>query len=262
MNLKAVIFDVDGTLADTEEAHREAFNATFRAHGLPWEWDEALYRDLLSIAGGTERIRHYCERFFPRFLDDPAADEAIAFLHAQKTRRYAHLVDIGAVAARPGVVRLIRDLRDAGIRLAIATTTSRANVDALLAKSFPDLPVFATFEVIGAGEDASVKKPAPDIYLWVLEQLGLPPEDCLAIEDSKNGLLAAHAAGLPAIVTENAWTTGDDFAEAVAVLSDLGEPDRPHAVRRSPLAGIGYVDAVALRRWHVAWRVATYGLYP
>lgn len=261
MNLKAVIFDVDGTLADTEEAHREAFNATFRAHSLPWEWDEALYRDLLSVAGGRERIRHYCERFFPRFLDDPAADETIAFLHAQKTRRYAHLVDIGAVAARPGVARLIRDLRAAGIRLAIATTTSRANVDALLATTLAVLPA-PTFAVLGCGEQAQAKKPAPDIYHWVLAQLGLPPEDCLAIEDSKNGLLAAHAAGLPAIVTENAWTTGNDFAEAVAVLSDLGEPDRPHAVLRSVLAGIGYVDAVALCRWHVAWRVATHGLPP
>lgn len=261
MTLKAVIFDVDGTLADTEEAHREAFNATFRHHGLPWEWDEALYRDLLSVAGGKERIRHYCERFFPRFLDDPAADETIGFLHAQKTRRYAHLVDIGAVSPRPGVVRLLRDLQAAGIRLAIATTTSRANVDALLAAAFA-VPPAPTFKVMGCGEDASAKKPAPDIYRWVLEQLDLPPEDCLAIEDSRNGLLAAHAAGLPAIVTENAWTTGDDFAEAVAVLSDLGEPDRPHAVLRSPLDGIGYVDAVALRRWHVAWRVATCGLPP
>lgn len=205
MTLKAVIIDGDGTLADTEGTHRDAFNATCRHHGLPWEWDEALTRDLLAVTGGKERLRHCCERFFPRFLDDPFAEETIVFLHAQKTRRHARLAEIGA------------------------------------------------------GEGAEAKKPAPDICLWEMEQLGLPPDNCLAIEDSRNGLLAAHAAGLPVILAESAWTAGDDFAEAVALLSDLGEPHRPYQVIRSALGGIGHVDAAALRLWHVAWRAAKHG---
>lgn len=261
MTLKAVIFDVDGTLADTEEAHRLAFNATFRDFCLPWEWDVLLYRDLLAVTGGKERIRHYCQRFFPRFLNEPAAEETIAFLHTQKTRRYTHRVAVGGVLPRPGVVRLIRDLRAAEIRLAIATTTSRVNLDALLATSFPDLPA-DSFEVIGTGEMVSAKKPAPDIYRWVLGKLDLPPDECLAIEDSRNGLAAARGAGLPVLITECSWTTGDDFSAAIAVLSDLGEPHHSYSIIRSMLRGIGYVDAVALCRWHIAWRVATQGLSP
>ncbi|MDP1605411.1 MAG: HAD family hydrolase [Rhodocyclaceae bacterium] len=247
--MKAVIFDVDGTLADTEEAHRAAFNATFRQFGLPWEWDAALYRELLAVTGGKERMRHFCERCFPDFLEDPQAGSTIATLHREKTRHYAGLVAAGGVAARPGVVRLIRELRAAGIRLAIATTTSRSNVDALLASSLKTLPP-DTFAVIGAAEQAAAKKPASDIYLWVLERLGLPPQDCLAIEDSRNGVRAATSAGIPTLVTECAWTAGEDFSGALAVLSDLGEPERPYTLVSGPPNGIGYVDVVVLRRWH------------
>lgn len=249
LTLKAVIFDVDGTLADTEEAHRLAFNATFREFGLPWEWDAALYRDLLSVAGGKERMHHYCTRFHPDFLDDPRAGETIAALHVDKTRRYGAMVGVGTVAARPGVARLIGELRAAGIRLAIATTTSRSNVDALLAASFPELPV-DSFAVIGAAEQSTAKKPAPDIYLWVLDRLGLPPRDCLAIEDSRNGVRAATSIGIPTLVTECGWTAGEDFTDALAVLSDLGEPGRPPTVLRGPPDSPGYIDADVLRRWH------------
>lgn len=253
MTLKAVIFDVDGTLADTEEAHRLAFNAGFRDFGLPWEWSTALYRELLAVAGGRERIRHYCRRCFPTYLADPLADKIITRLHSEKTRHYVEAVARGEVAPRPGVLRLIRQLRADGVRLAIATTTTRANVDALLAASFSSLPA-DTFEIIGAGEQAGAKKPAPDIYLWVLERLGLAPEDCLAVEDSRNGVVAARAAGLPVLVTECAWTRGEDFADALAVFSDLGEPAAPHRVVRSPSGSNGHVDAMALRDWHREWQ--------
>jgi HAD superfamily hydrolase (TIGR01509 family) len=238
MSLKAVIFDVDGTLADTEEAHRQAFNASFRAHGLPWEWDAPLYRELLAVTGGKERMRHYCERFHPAFLSRPDAGAAIAGLHADKTRRYAELVAQGGIPARPGILRMIRELQTDGVRLAIATTTSRANVAALLATSLSELAP-DTFAVIGAGEDAFDKKPSPAVYAFVLERLALAPEDCLAIEDSRNGLRAAQAAGLPVLITECPWTAGEDFAGALAVLPDLGA-----------------VDAARLRRWHDDWRRA------
>lgn len=251
-DLKAVIFDVDGTLADTEEVHRQAFNATFAACGLPWEWDAPLYRDLLAVTGGRERITHYCARFHPEFLAQADADSVIARMHVDKTRRYGAAVNAGQVTARPGVARLIQELRAAGLRLAIATTTSRSNVDALLAASFPELPDDA-FQVIGAAEQATAKKPAPDIYAWVLAQLQLPAQACLAIEDSRNGANSAQAAKLPVLVTECRWTHGEDFSAALAVLSDLGEPGRPHTVIRSALTSPGHVDVVALRRWHTFW---------
>lgn len=222
MTLKAVIFDVDGTLADTEEAHRQAFNAAFREFGLPWYWDAALYRQLLAITGGRERIAHYCKQADPARLAESRAAEFIARLHAHKTRLYEEMVRGGQVFARPGVVRLIGELRAAGVRLAIATTTSRANVEVLLSTTLGVLPPLS-FEVMGCGEEAQAKKPAPDVYLWVLEQLDLPAADCLAIEDSKNGVLAARGAGVPVLVTESSWTQGEDFSGAIAVLPDLAD---------------------------------------
>lgn len=258
MTLEAVIFDVDGTLADTEEAHRQAFNTTFKEFGLPWHWDVTLYVELLAVAGGKERIHHYFKCVDPARMAAPDSADFIARLHQRKTRIYERRVEMGEVPARPGVVRLIRELYDAGVRLAIATTTSRANVDVLLATTLAALPKDC-FKVIGAGEQAAAKKPAPDIYQWVLAQLSLPPEDCLAIEDSRNGVRAALGAGLPVLVTESSWTRRDDFAGAIAVLSDLGEPDRPHTTIRSPLQTIGYVDVVGLRRWHTAWRHTVLG---
>lgn len=232
MTLKAVIFDVDGTLADTEEAHRQAFNVTFKEFGLPWHWDVELYVELLAVAGGKERLAHYCRCVDPQRMAQSDGLDFIARLHQRKTRVYERRVEMGEVPARPGVVRLIRELVEAGIRLAIATTTSRANVDVLLATALADLPPDC-FEVIGAGEQATAKKPAPDVYRWVLGELGLVGRDCLAIEDSKNGVRAALSAGIPVLVTESSWTRRDDFTGALAVLDDLGT-----------------TDATILQQWH------------
>ena len=174
MALRALIFDVDGTLAETEELHRRAFNDAFAAAGLAWSWDEALYRDLLRVTGGKERIRHYIEAH--------AADtciertDAVRDLHRDKTARYTAFAEEGALELRSGIASLISDARDAGLRLAIATTTSRENVDALIGATFRKNP----FDVVAAGDDVPAKKPAPDIYLLALELLGLPAADCVA----------------------------------------------------------------------------------
>lgn len=236
MSLQAVIFDVDGTLADTEEAHRQAFNVTFKEFGLPWHWDVELYVELLAVAGGKERLAHYCRCVDSARMQASDADVFIARLHQRKTRIYERRVEMGEVPARPGVVRLIRELIDAEVRLAIATTTSRANVDVLFATTLVDLPPDC-FEVIGAGAQATAKKPAPDIYRWVLEKLRLPGKACLAIEDSKNGVRAALGAGIPVLVTESSWTHRDDFTGAAAVLPDLGDT--------------GFAE---LKRWHARQR--------
>ncbi|MCB2175923.1 MAG: HAD family hydrolase [Actinomycetales bacterium] len=223
MALQALVFDVDGTLADTErDGHRPAFNAAFAAVGLDWHWDVDLYGSLLGVTGGKERIRHFCERHDPAFLDRPDADEAIAALHAAKTRRYVEYVDAGRIGLRPGVARLVAEARAAGTRLAIATTTNPDNVTALLEADLgPQAPGW--FEVIGAGDVVPRKKPAPDIYRWVLDRLGLAPEECLAIEDSAVGLHAATAAGLPTVVTRSPYTAHDDATGALAVLADLAD---------------------------------------
>ncbi|MCF8178661.1 MAG: HAD-IA family hydrolase [Sulfuritalea sp.] len=226
--LEALIFDVDGTLADTErDGHRPAFNAAFAEAGLDWHWDEALYGELLEVTGGKERIRFFCERHAPEFLHQADSEGRIKALHAAKTRHYVALCAQG-IRLRPGVERLLRDAHTAGLRLAIATTTTPENVSALLA---PDL--LSLFEKVGAGDTVPNKKPAPDIYEWVLAQLALPATACLAIEDSANGLKASRAAGLATVITRTAYTDDHDFSGAVALLPDLGQ-----------------VTVSLLRHWH------------
>lgn len=241
---RALIFDVDGTLAETEELHRRAFNETFAAESLPWHWDKAAYRRLLDVAGGKERIAHFLTSG-PEGADRAAG--RIAELHAAKTRRYTALAAVGA-PLRPGVARLIQEARHAGVRLAIATTTSLPNVEALLVAAFGS-EAMALFDVVGAGDVVPAKKPAPDIYSYVLERLDLPGASCVAFEDSTNGLKAARGAGLATIVTPGIYTEGDDFAGALAVLSDLGEPDAPYRHLAGAGAGDGRVTLDALGRW-------------
>jgi HAD superfamily hydrolase (TIGR01509 family) len=222
-SLKAIIFDIDGTLSDTErDGHRLAFNAAFDEAGLQWHWDVPLYGELLDVTGGKERMVHYAQRFAPALAARPDFTNLVRKLHALKTQHYVQLVQSGRLPLRPGVAHLIHDARAAGIRLAIASTTSPENITALLRASLAQ-DAEGWFEVIGAGDIVPAKKPAPDIYRWVLEQLGLPASSCLAIEDSENGLSAALAAGIPTLVTETDYTHSQNFSGALAVLPDLGK---------------------------------------
>ncbi len=219
MTLKALIFDVDGTLAETEEAHRAAFNHIFRESGLNWEWSMADYKRLLKTTGGKERMR--------RHRDDIAAadptDEAIAAMHKVKTERYAQIVASGELALRPGVKELIQAARQADLRVAVATTTNRPNVEALCQACW-NAPAHEIFDVIAAGDEVSAKKPAPDVFLLALERLNLPAADCIAFEDSLNGLRAAKAADLRTLITPSAYTDDEDFEGADWVIPNLCHP--------------------------------------
>lgn len=218
--LKALIFDVDGTLAETEELHRIAFNTAFVESDLPWHWGRNRYRELLKVSGGKERIRHFIDTERLPQKSHADLDDFIARLHRHKTSIYTQSVIDGKAELRPGVRELIGVAQSTGIRLAIATTTSLPNVEALLHAAFngagDDL-----FEVICAGDSVPSKKPAPDIYLDALRQLDLPANACLAIEDSRNGLLSAYRAQIPTVVTPGIYTDDQDFSEAHLVVPDL-----------------------------------------
>jgi HAD superfamily hydrolase (TIGR01509 family) len=216
MPVRALIFDVDGTLAETEEIHRAAFNVAFAEAGLGWVWTEDLYARLLKVTGGRERIAAYGHETGSLPADIPA-------LHRRKTDIYNEHIRSGGIALRPGVERMIRKAREHGMTLAIATTTSRPNVIGLIAATLGE-SALEWFASMRTGEDVSRKKPDPEVFKLVLADLGLAAADCVAFEDSANGLRAALAAGIPTIITPSIYTQAEDFSAAARVFKDLDEP--------------------------------------
>lgn len=249
-DLVALLFDVDGTLADTErDGHRVAFNRAFAESGLDWEWSEALYGKLLAVTGGKERIRHYLDNYNREFERPEALDDFIAELHQAKTKHYTDMLAEGRIPLRPGVKRLIEEARAEGLRLAVATTTTPANVKALLEHALhPE--AMSWFEVIAAGDIVPAKKPAPDIYLWAMEQMGLAPGQCVAFEDSHNGIRSSLGAGLKTIVGVNGYTRDEDFEGAAIVLDNWGEPDEAFTVLSGDAGDSTFLDLALVRRLH------------
>ncbi|ACK66037.1 HAD-superfamily hydrolase, subfamily IA, variant 3 [Rippkaea orientalis PCC 8801] len=236
-NLKALIFDVDGTLAQTErDGHRVAFNLAFAEAGLEWYWSESLYGELLAVAGGKERIRFYLQQYHRDFTED--LDHLIPRLHQAKTEHYRQLLSSGKITLRLGVKRLIEEAYQEGIRLAIATTSALPNALALLEKNLDQ----TWFEVIAAGDIVPAKKPAPDIYHYVLDQMNLAAENCLVFEDSCHGLMAATQAGLKTVVTVNDYTINQDFSRATLVINHLGEPEEPFKIIQGEVSNKHYLD--------------------
>ncbi|MDH5205401.1 MAG: HAD-IA family hydrolase [Hylemonella sp.] len=235
--LRALIFDVDGTLADTEDAHRAAFNRAFEELGLGWHWDEALYTELLEISGGKERVRHYWGQVNADVtaVDGRALQDTIARIHELKTAYYEAAVNDGDVKLRPGVLTLLETAQAEGLRLAIATTTSPVNIAALLRKAVgPDWR--HSFMAIGDASSAPIKKPHPQVYLQMIEALQIDPREGVAFEDSHNGLQAATEAGLATVITPTKFTRHQDFSQAMQVVDDLST-----------------VNVDVLREWHRAY---------
>jgi beta-phosphoglucomutase-like phosphatase (HAD superfamily) len=226
MKIKALIFDVDGTLADTEEAHRRAFNRAFAQHGLVWHWSAQEYARLLEVTGGKERLGAYVDSLGLDAAERRELQARIPALHATKTANYTQLIREGLVPLRQGVVRLIDEAEQTGVKLSIASTTTLANIEALLSVNLGP-GALDRFRVIGAAEQAQRKKPAPDVFEYVLEQLQERAADCVAIEDSANGLAAAKAAGLFSVITPSPWTRLENFADADLVLPSLGSSQHP-----------------------------------
>ncbi len=236
MRLKALLFDVDGTLSDTEQqGHLPAYNAAFEEIGLSWHWSQELYRkELLLLPGGRERIRHYLIKHKPRvdaFADELERDQLhwVNLVHEAKSRWFRRRLEEGKVTLRPGVARLIEQAKHEGLRLAVVTNASERSLKPFLHYAL-GARLAEQFDFIVSGEQVARKKPAPDLYLRAVERLELQAGECLAIEDSGMGLCAAAAAGVPTLITANDDTLEHDFDAAQAVVSHLGEPDAPWQV--------------------------------
>lgn len=214
--MKALIFDVDGTLADTEDAHREAFNDAFAKAGFDWNWDRALYKKLLAVTGGKQRIRFFLEGHDPAFLERDDIDTLISDLHKSKTAFFVERLRAGQVPLRPGIEALINEAREKGLTIAIATTTTPVNVTTLLSANLGEAAI-DWFACIGDGGQVPILKPEPDVYEWVLDKLGLEAHETLALEDSRNGLVACQRAGVPCLVVTNDYTDGQDFTGALDI---------------------------------------------
>ncbi|MDC9714756.1 MAG: HAD-IA family hydrolase [Gammaproteobacteria bacterium] len=252
MSLKALIFDVDGTLANTErDGHLIAFNLAFKELRLDWAWSNELYHQLLDVTGGQLRIKHYLKNHKPEFECEDV-DAFAKKVHGLKTQIYVRLVDTGAIPLRTGVVRLFNEAHKAGLRLAIATTTTPANVDALIINTLGK-EALDWFEVIGAGDCVPNLKPAGDVYRWVLEQMNLAPNQAIAFEDSHNGIVAATEAGLKTLVTINEYTESHNFDGAMTVLNHLGEPDTPFHLITGDKTDATYVNVDYLKELYAKY---------
>jgi HAD superfamily hydrolase (TIGR01509 family) len=218
--MKALIFDCDGVLVDTErDGHRVAFNRAFAEAGIRAEWDVKLYGELLKVAGGKERMKHYFD--IKGWPPGKTAETLIPELHKKKTAIFTSLVAGGRLPLRPGITRIVDEAHAAGIRLGVCTTSDPKSIDGVLDLMGPKRKAY--FEMVLAGDVVAKKKPSPDIYLLAKERLGLDARDCIVIEDSRNGLLAAAGAGMPCLITKSAYTQNEDFREAARVVPELGD---------------------------------------
>jgi HAD superfamily hydrolase (TIGR01509 family) len=228
--VKALLFDCDGVLADTERyGHLPAFNQTFEEFHLTVRWSEEEYGEKLKIGGGKERMASLLTEEFVQAnhlpTDQEGQQQALAQWHKRKTAIYTEIVASGRLPGRPGIARVVDEAIQAGWKLAVASTSAEASVRAVL-EHVVGADHASYFEVL-AGDIVAKKKPAPDIYLATLQRLEVAPEDALVIEDSRNGLLAAVNAGLRCVVTRSSYTQDEDMHEAILVVSSLGEPNEP-----------------------------------
>ncbi len=215
--LKAVIFGAIGTIAETSDLQRQAFNAAFAEAGLDWNWDIPTYHELLNTNGGQNRIRAYRDA-------DPArasvTTEAIAKLHKSKTEHFVDLLANTPLSPRPGVVELMETCQKANIQVAFCTSTSQENVEGIR-DALAELLPFDRFATIATLDKIDRPKPAPDAYIYCLQQLGINADEAIAIEDTPVSITAAKTAGLTTIATPGAAFCDRDFYDANLILPDL-----------------------------------------
>jgi len=228
--IKAVLFDQDGVIIDTErDGHRVSFNMTFKEFGFTDEWSVEYYHELLQIAGGKERMKHHWRtKGFSKPMTEEEMDALIPQLHKRKTALFVELIETGKLPLRPGIHRFMKEAMDAGLKIGICTTSNEQAAKAITEKMLSDI----RFDIVLAGDVVKNKKPDPEIYNLALEKLGLKNDEAMVVEDSKNGVKASKAAGIQTIVTFNGYTENEDIEAGDIIVSCLGDPDGEKARMR------------------------------
>ncbi|GAK59086.1 predicted protein [Candidatus Vecturithrix granuli] len=236
--IKAIFFDQDGVIIDTErDGHRVAFNQTFKEFGYNFEWSVEKYHELLQIAGGKERMKHYLHTDgFGVEVKPEEEDDLIKAMHKKKTQTFIELIESGKLPLRPGIHRFMQEAMKAGLRLVVCTTSDEKAAHAIAYKILKDIK----FDYVLAGDVVKKKKPDPAIYNLALEKTGLKPEECMVIEDSRNGVLAGKAAGLYVVATTNIYTEKEDLSDADIVVTCLGDPDGEKGTLKQGGKGLDY----------------------
>ena len=234
--LKAVIFGAIGTIAETSDLQRQAFNAAFTAAGLDWNWNAQTYHDLLKINGGQNRLKAYRDADSAR---SGVSDTAIAALHTAKTKHYVAILENTPLRPRAGVVELIKACRNEQIEVAFCTSTSIENVEGIGAALSGLLP-FDQFTTIVTRDKIDRPKPAPDAYVYCLQQLGLTADEVIAIEDTPASITAAKTAGIMTIATPGETTSDQDFAAADEIVPNLSGMT------------VDRLSALLQEQWHLA----------
>lgn len=222
--IKALFFDQDGVIIDTErDGHRVSFNMTFKEFGFTDEWSVEYYHELLQIAGGKERMKHHLEtKGFSKPVPPENVDQLIKDMHKRKTALFVELIETGKLPLRPGIHRFMKEGMQAGLKIGVCTTSNEQAAKAITEKILSDIK----FDIVLAGDVVGKKKPDPEIYNLALNRTGLGPDEVIVVEDSKNGVLAAKAAGTHVVVTTNGYTEKEDVGGGDIIVTCLGDPDR------------------------------------
>jgi len=244
--IKAVFFDQDGVIIDTErDGHRVAFNQTFKDFGYDFEWNVDYYHELLQVAGGKERMKHHLQtKGFGVEIKPEEVDNLIKKMHKHKTAVFVELIESGKLPLRPGVKRLMKEVNDAGLLLGICTTSNERAAQAVVTGMLREIK----FEFVLAGDIVGKKKPDPEIYNLALSKSGLNPEECIVIEDSRNGVLAARAANLNIVATTNIYTASENLSDANIITTTLGDMDGEKGKLNQGGEGINYEGVLHLEQ--------------
>ncbi|MCD4801946.1 MAG: HAD-IA family hydrolase [Anaerolineales bacterium] len=246
IKIKAVFFDQDGVIIDTErDGHRVAFNQTFKDFGYDFEWDVEYYHELLQVAGGKERMKHHLHtQGFGVEVKPEEVDDLIIRMHKHKTAVFVELIESGDLPLRPGVKRLMKEVNDAGLILGICTTSNERAAQAVVSGMLKEIK----FEFVLAGDIVDNKKPDPEIYNLALEKTGVKPEESVVIEDSRNGVLAAAAAGLNIVATTNIYTASENLSDAHIIVTCLGDLGGEKGILKKGSEGLKYDGVLRLEQ--------------